>query len=103
MRKNRLAEVVSTSTHNICFEQTYEKYQNFLSENFHFLVVKFSVYLIRRVVVTSRFYRLFRYALRSNLHDMAQIIIPLANCGGTMSVHLFVRPYFTFLFFCGGI
>ena len=26
------------------FEQTYEKYQNFLSEKFHFLVVNFSVY-----------------------------------------------------------
>ena len=26
-----------------------KKYQNFLSENFHFLVVKFSVYLIRHV------------------------------------------------------
>ena len=36
------------STHNLCFEQNYEKYKNFLSENFHFLVVKFSVYLNRR-------------------------------------------------------
>ena len=35
------------STHNLCFEQKYEKYQNFLSENFHFLVVKISVYLKR--------------------------------------------------------
>ena len=35
-------------THNLCFEQKYEKYQNVLSENFHFLVVKFSVYLHRR-------------------------------------------------------
>ena len=33
------------------FEQKYEKYQNFLSENFHFLVVKFSVYLNRCVFV----------------------------------------------------
>ena len=33
------------STHKLCFEQNYEKYQNFLSQNFHFLVVKFSVYL----------------------------------------------------------
>ena len=39
------------STHNLCFEQKYEKYQNFLSKNFHFLVVKFSVYLNRRVFV----------------------------------------------------
>ena len=41
------------STHNLCFEQKYEKYQNFSSDNFHFLVVKFSVYLNRRVFVMS--------------------------------------------------
>ena len=37
--------------HNLCFEQKYEKYQNFLSENFPFLVVKFSIYLNRHVFV----------------------------------------------------
>ena len=50
-RLNCLAEAVLTSTHNLCIEQKYEKYQNILSENFHFLVVKFSVYLNRRVFV----------------------------------------------------
>ena len=35
----RTVEAVLTSTHNLCFEQKYEKYQIFLSENFHFLVV----------------------------------------------------------------
>ena len=39
------------STHNLCFEQKYEKYQSFSSENFQFLEVKFSVYLNRRVFV----------------------------------------------------
>ena len=39
------------STHNLCFEQEYEKCQNFLSENFQFLVVKFSVYLNRGVFI----------------------------------------------------
>ena len=39
------------STHNLCFEQKYEKYQNFLSENFPFLVVKFSIYLNRCVFI----------------------------------------------------
>ena len=43
--------MVLTSTHNLCFEQKYEKYQNFLSENFMFLEVKFSIYLNRRVFV----------------------------------------------------
>ena len=32
----RTASPVPTSTHNLCFEQKYEKYQNFLSENFMF-------------------------------------------------------------------
>ena len=29
-------EAVLTSTHNLCFEQKYEKYLSFLSENFQF-------------------------------------------------------------------
>ena len=41
----------SNEYHNLCFEQKYEKYQNLLSENFQFLVVKFSIYLNRRVFV----------------------------------------------------
>ena len=39
------------STHNLCFEQKYEKYQKFLLENFPFLVVKFSIYLNRHVFI----------------------------------------------------
>ena len=50
-RLNRLVEAVLTSTHNLCFEQKYVKYRIFLSENFHFLVVKFSVYLNRHVFI----------------------------------------------------
>ena len=46
-RTASLAEAVLTSTHNLCFEQKYEKILEFLSENFQFLVVKFSVYLNR--------------------------------------------------------
>ena len=33
-RQNRLDEAVLTSIDNLCFEQKYEKYQSFLSENF---------------------------------------------------------------------
>ena len=47
----RFVEAVLTSTHDLCFDQKYVKYENFLSENFHFLVVKFSVYLNRHVFV----------------------------------------------------
>ena len=39
------------STHNLCFEQKYEKYRRFLSENFQFLEMNFSIYLNRRVFV----------------------------------------------------
>ena len=40
------------STRNLCFEQKYEKYQNFLFDFFfQFLEVKLSIYLNRRVVV----------------------------------------------------
>ena len=46
--------IVLTSTHNLCFQQKYEKYQNIFSENFHFLVVKFSVYLNRCVFVMAK-------------------------------------------------
>ena len=53
-RWNRLAEAVLTSTHNLCFEQKYEKYQSFLSEIFQYLEVKFSIYLNRRVFVMLR-------------------------------------------------
>ena len=55
-RQNRLAEAVQTSTHNLhnlCFEQKYEKYQRFLSRNFQFLEVKFSISLNRRVFVMA--------------------------------------------------
>ena len=39
-------------THNLCFEKKYEIYQIFfLSENFPFLVVNFSIYLNRCVFV----------------------------------------------------
>ena len=51
-RSNRLAEAVLTGTHNLGFEQKYEKYQNFFYlKIFIFWVVKFSVYFNRRVFV----------------------------------------------------
>ena len=43
------------STHILCFEQKYEKYPTFLSENFYFLMVRFSVYLNRLVFVMKCF------------------------------------------------
>ena len=52
---DRLAEVVLTSTHNLYFEQKYEKYHFFFYLKififffFSFLEVNFSIYLNRRV------------------------------------------------------
>ena len=43
----------SNENHNLCFKQKFEKYLNFLSENFQFLVVTFSVYLNRCVFIMS--------------------------------------------------
>ena len=41
--------LVLTSTHNLCLVQKYEKYLSFfLSENFQFLEMKFSINLNRR-------------------------------------------------------
>ena len=61
-RKNRLDEAVLTSTHNLCFEQKYEKYQHFLSEIFPFFGGKiFSVYLNRHVFVMLAFYFEWKY------------------------------------------
>ena len=44
-------EAVLTSILNLCFEQKYDKYLRFLSENFQFWKVKFSIYFNRRVFV----------------------------------------------------
>ena len=42
---------VLTSTHNLCFDQKYEKYPNFYLKIFVFWWLKCSVYLNRRVFV----------------------------------------------------
>ena len=46
-------EAVLTSTTVYVLEQKYEQYQIFLSENFHYLVVKFSVYLNRYIFIMT--------------------------------------------------
>ena len=43
----------SNKYNNLCFEKNYEKYQNSLSENFNFLVVKFPIYLNRCIFVMT--------------------------------------------------
>ena len=41
------------SNHNLCLSRNMKKMSEFLSENFHFLVVKFSVYLNRHIFVMT--------------------------------------------------
>ena len=69
------------STHNLCFEQKYEKYQNFLSENFHFLVVKCSVYLYRCVFIVRNIFSLFQSPMMftSVQDDVCMIMKFLSN------------------------
>ena len=50
-RYNRLFEAVLTSTHNLCFEQKFEKYPNFYLKFYISLLVKFLVCLNRLVFV----------------------------------------------------
>ena len=47
------------STHNLCFEQKYKKYQNFYLKIFIFWVVKFSVCLNRHVFIMSTYKKCF--------------------------------------------
>ena len=76
--KNRLIEAVLTSTHKLCFEQKYEKYQKFLAENVHFLVVKFSVYLNRHVFVMPVLPAgLYLWGPRPNYHTPGPILYML--------------------------
>ena len=45
---------VLTSTHNLCFEHKYKKYQSFLSDYLQVFEVKFSVYLNSYVSVMNQ-------------------------------------------------
>ena len=69
-------EAVLTCTHNLCFEQKYEEYQNCLSENFHYLMAKFPVYLNRHVFVMGckklPFHWRWVYIAQSNLYYVSK-------------------------------
>ena len=54
MEKLVLVNTNCSCSHDICFQQKYEKYQSFLYKNFQFLVVKFSIYLNRHVLLVPR-------------------------------------------------
>ena len=65
------------STHNLCFEQIYENYQSFLSENFQFLEVKYSIYLNKRVfVMVNPVQMLHLVAFKLGLHCFLRLAYP---------------------------
>ena len=65
------------STHKLCFEQKYEKYHNFLSENFRFLDMKFFIYLNRRVFVMED--KMNRNIHSQNIHHNLFITLLLGS------------------------
>ena len=84
------------STCNLCFEQKYEKFQNFLSKNFSFLVVKFSVYLNRHVFIMTCKNSDYQYTiLFHNLVNFYSVNFTYMN-GFVFSKHLSVYIYSRF-------
>ena len=80
---------VLTSTHNLCFGQKYEKNSEHLSENFQFLVVKFSIYLNRRVIVMHGTFACRYFVSKVSIRGLTGYII----LQGTRSCHnLFSHP-----------
>ena len=87
--------MVLTSTHNLCFEQKCEKYQNFLSENFQFLVVKFSIYLNRCVFVMNRPFSdvaayMFNPLMRSRIFYLNALEWSISYIRGVLLVFIFI-------------
>ena len=72
--QSMFCEAVLTSTHNLCFEQKYEKYHFYL-KSFHFLVVKFSIYLKRRVFVMVCFLYVSLWLLAAGLCSLSYCCI----------------------------
>ena len=82
----RLIEAVLTGIHNLCFEQKFEKYQNFLVENFYFLVVTFSVYLKRHVFVMKGS-KIEQLQQKHRLGAVSNITVVRLNPGFTSTKH----------------
>ena len=80
-----LVRTASLSTHNLCFEQKYEKLQRFLSGIFQFLKVKFSTYLHRHVFLMAQ----------TSLHVRAVCSGSLALCLQNRWILLNVLKYWT--------
>ena len=74
----------SNEYHNLCFEQKYGKYLSFLSENFQFLEMEFSIYLNRCVFV------MISNCVRDKIPDNVQFQIPPIT---SSQVSTFIRRF----------
>ena len=63
------------STHNLCFEQNYEKYQNFLSENFQILEMIF-FYIFERAC----FHNVISWQTRVMIHGLMVLYTDVKFC-----------------------
>ena len=80
-RYSRLDEALLTSTHNLCFEQKFEKYPNFYLKIFHFLVVKLLVYFNKACFGIAVILVLLETYVRHN-YDNYQILEPIESFVG---------------------
>ena len=79
---------ILTNTQNLGFEQKYKTYQSFLSENFQFLEVKFSIHLKRFVFVMTR------NTLKSKSPDQHSHLHSLIS--HTLPAYRFIRSFSTY-------
>ena len=99
--------MVLRCTHNLCFEQKYEKYQSFfttcISENFQFLEVKFSIYLNRHVFIMCFFFNqkilMFILFLNENICCGYTFEVPYRDTSKENHNVCFCGFYIFFLFF----
>ena len=84
---NRLGEAVLTSTHNLCFSAEIWKISDFffLSANFQFLMVKFSIYLNGSVFVMEIMFDL----LSSHTPPPPRVLV----CVTILNVSVFTYPW----------
>ena len=87
-------------TRNLCFEQKYEKYQNFLSECVPVLVVKFSVYFKRRVFITLAFLLAIPNTSSEDYDQIARMFSDVTAVFTTFTSTCLRQCFFFFFFFC---
>ena len=86
-KRHRLCVLIRTAslrqflmrTHNLCFEQKYEKCQNFLSENFPFLVVKYSRAFVMKIYVVDTHKKRLAENILMSTHSFCYVKLNCSN------------------------